>query len=86
MKTTIRCYKYSMEEAPFLKFDAEAPSELITKLANDLDWHDFPNDIWVKIGSENSLLYDPLLDMFKDWNGCRWAGISNERVIYYFTR
>lgn len=38
MKTTIRCYKYSLEEAPFLKFDAEAPSELITKLANDLDW------------------------------------------------
>jgi len=86
MKTIVKCYKHSLADDPFLVFDATTPNEMIEKLANDLDWHDFPNDIWVKIGSENSLLYDPMLDIFKDWNGCRWANIDTGTVIYYFTR
>jgi len=85
MKTTIKCMKYDPSDEPFLVFEAETAEEMIAKLA-EISWIDLPNDIWVKIGSENCLMYDPMLDMFKDWNGIRWVNISNERVIYYFAR
>ena len=80
----ISCYKYSMSDDPFLTFEAKTVKDLISFLAEGISWRDYPNEIWVKIGSMNSLLYDPMLDIFSDWNGFRFSKIDNSRLNYYF--
>ena len=80
----ISCYKYSLSDDPFLTFNSKTASEMISFLAEEVNWWDFPNEIWVKIGCANSLLYDPMLDIFRDWNGCRFTKIDSNRLNYYF--
>lgn len=85
MKTTIRCYKYSPTDDPFLTIEAKTADEMIEKLADKISWRDYPNDIFVKIGSDPCIMYNPMLCIFKDWNGMRFVDISKERVaLYYF--
>lgn len=86
MNTKVKCYKYSPADDPFLMFETGTIDEMIEKLAGFINWRDYPNDIWVKIGCENCLMYDPMLDIFKDWNGVRFTNISKDRLIYYFNR
>ena len=84
MTTTIKCYKYSLKDDPFLEIHAESADEMFKELADKISWRDFANDIWVKISSCPALLYSPALHSFKDWNGMRFADINNERVVNYY--
>ena len=81
---TIRCYKYNPSETPFLEFEVKTAGDMIHELSEKISWRDFPNDIWVKIGSDLCILYDPLLDQFKDYNGVRWVNIPRKNLCYYY--
>ena len=79
----IKCYAYSLSDEPFLAFTAKTPEEMIDRLSDDVSWRDHVNDIWVKIGPD-SLLYNPMLHIFRDWDGQRFVQIDNKRLRYFF--
>ena len=80
----ISCYVHTPEDAPFLEFEAKTAGEAIHELGERISWRDFPNDVWVRFGSNYALLYDPMLRQFMDWDGVRWVRIGYNRIYYYY--